>query len=140
MYYVFAVVSTHKKNQTMQILLDLTASFSVMERRVSKKLISDNQDSLQYSLYCLQSRKSDKECWRGSLASPGRPVRQRQRKSTPLQLRLCGTKHSFTEQFSPQSSFQVGYPSHSLAQPSFELGNRSHSPAVPHLQQRQLVN
>lgn len=129
----------------MEILLNLTSSFSVMERRLSK-LISDvsdikkKQDNLQYSLYCLQPRKSDGEHRRGFLPSPERPSWLRQRKSssssstssTPVKRKPSAAWYvtdSFAEQFSPplhsrslaQPSFELAYPSHSLTQPSDHL-------------------
>ena len=132
----------------MEILLDLTASFSVVEKRLST-LISDvseikqKQDNLQHSLYCLQLRKSDGECqrWRKS-PSP--------KSSTPVKRKPAAAWYvadSFAEQFTPptqshslaQSSFELGYPSNSLAQTSFNLGYPSHLLAVPHLQRRKTL-
>ena len=124
----------------MEILLSFTASFSVMERRLSK-LISDvsnikgKQDNLQYSLDCLQSRKSDGEHQRGFLPSPERPSWLRQRNSSSSSTSSMPVKRkpsaawyatdSFSEQFSPP------FHGHSLAQPSFELAYPSHSNTQP---------
>lgn len=131
----------------MEILLDITASFSAMERRLSK-LISDvsdikqKQDNLHFSLYCLQPRKSDGECRRprGFLPSPKRPFWQRRRKSTsptsstPVKRKptvpcyvcsrfICRTILStYPESFSCTIFFRAGLPKQFACTNFFQLG------------------
>ena len=122
----------------MEILLSLTASFSVMERRLSTLIsgvssIKEKQDNLQYSLYCLQPRKSDGEHRRGFLPSPELPSWLRQRKSfssstssMPVKRKPSAAWHvtdSFTEQFS------LPFHGRSLAQPSFKLAYSNTQPS-----------
>ena len=74
-----------QNNQMMEIILDVTASFSVMKSFWMSLLnsllwvgnlisdvsdIKEKQDCLQLSLHCLQSRKSDEKHQRGFLPSP----------------------------------------------------------------------
>ena len=100
--------------------------------------IKEKQDNLQYSLYCLQPRKSDGENRSGFLPSPEYPSWLCRRKSssstssTPVKRKPSAAWYvtdSFAEQLSPilhghslaQASFELAYPSHSLIQPSNHL-------------------
>ena len=114
-----------------EILLNLTSSFSVMERRLSKLIsdvsdIKEKQDNLQYSLDCLQPENrmgstGEDFCYSVSPTS-----------STPVKRKPSAAWYVtdlFAEHFSPplhsrsraQPSFELAYPSHSLTQPSDHL-------------------
>ena len=144
---IFAVVYTQQSNDGN--LLNLTASFSVMERRLTKLIsdvsdIKEKQDSHQFSLSILnRSRAAEMEHQR-ELPSAEHPLRQPHRdppsfsgpfvapstSSTPAERKPKAwyMTDSFTEQFSPPGS------RFSFAQPSFKIGYPL--PAVPPQQQQ----
>ena len=112
----------------MEILLDLSASFSIIEKRLSKLIsgvseIKEKQDSLQHSLCFLQFRKSVGEYQRGFLPSTERPLPQPPRKSTSP---MSSTQVKRKPAWHITDSFAISPPtpthSHLLAQSSFEMG------------------
>ena len=113
----------------MEILLDLSASSSIIEKRLSKLIsdvseIKEKQDSLQRSLRFLQSRKSGGDYQRGFLQSTEYPLPQHPRKATSP---ISSTPVKKKPAWYLTDSFAVSPPTHShlLAQSSFEMGYQS---------------
>ena len=133
----------------LEILLDLSVLFSVMERRLTKLMsdvsnIKEKQDSLQSSHSVLnRSRAAEMEHQRGQpsaehglqqscrdLTSFSGPMATPSTTSTPLKRkqRAWYVTDSFAEQFSPPGS--------RCAQSCFEIGCQLPAVHVPPLQQQ----